>query len=151
MIVRDAIQAATAAFDAAGCASPKLDAQLLIADALEVSRERLFLDPDMEIPPPAARVIAENVRRRNERGMVSAEWAVGILAAIAIAGVLLAVVTDGAVQEALLKFILSDPRVSCVIPATSRPERMRENAAAGVGPWFDEGAREYVAKVAASS
>ena len=38
--------------------------------------------------------------------MVSAEWAVGILAAIAIAGVLLAVVTDGAVQDALLKFIL---------------------------------------------
>ncbi len=46
------------------------------------------------------------LRRRNERGMVSAEWAVGILAAIAIAGVLLAVVTDGAVQDALLKFIL---------------------------------------------
>jgi hypothetical protein len=46
------------------------------------------------------------VRRRNERGMISAEWAVGILAAIAVAGVLLAVVTNGAVQEALLKFIL---------------------------------------------
>lgn len=45
-------------------------------------------------------------RRRDERGMVSAEWAVGILAAIAIAGVLLAVVTNGAVQDALLQFIL---------------------------------------------
>ena len=45
-------------------------------------------------------------RRRDQRGMVSAEWAVGILAAIAIAGVLLAVVTNGAVQDALLKFIL---------------------------------------------
>jgi Protein of unknown function (DUF4244) len=44
--------------------------------------------------------------RRGERGMVSAEWAVGILAAIAIAGVLLAVVTDGQVQDALLQFIL---------------------------------------------
>ena len=43
---------------------------------------------------------------RNERGMVSAEWAVGIVAAIAIAGVLLAVVTTGSVQDALLKFIL---------------------------------------------
>ena len=38
--------------------------------------------------------------------MVSAEWAVGIIAAIAIAGVLLAVVTSGPVKAALLKFIL---------------------------------------------
>jgi hypothetical protein len=43
---------------------------------------------------------------RNDRGMVSAEWAVGIIAAIAIAGVLLAVVTSGPVKAALLKFIL---------------------------------------------
>jgi hypothetical protein len=45
--------------------------------------------------------------RRSQRGMVSAEWAVGIIAAVAIAGVLLAVVTSGPVQDALLKFILS--------------------------------------------
>jgi hypothetical protein len=43
---------------------------------------------------------------RNQRGMVSAEWAVGIIAAIGIAGVLIAVVTNGAVQDALLAFIL---------------------------------------------
>lgn len=43
----------------------------------------------------------------DERGMVSAEWAVGLIAAIAIAGVLLAVVTNGAVTEALLRFILA--------------------------------------------
>jgi release factor glutamine methyltransferase len=36
-----------------------------------VGRERLFLDPDMEIPPPAARVIAGHVRRRNEREPVA--------------------------------------------------------------------------------
>jgi aryl-alcohol dehydrogenase-like predicted oxidoreductase len=47
--------------------------------------------------------------------------------------------------QALLKFILSDARVSCAIPATSRPERMRENAEAGEAPWFDREAREYVA------
>jgi aryl-alcohol dehydrogenase-like predicted oxidoreductase len=46
--------------------------------------------------------------------------------------------------QALLKFILSDPRVSCVIPATSRPERMRENAIAGSPPWFGPEEREYV-------
>ena len=44
--------------------------------------------------------------RRSQRGMVSAEWAVGIIAAVAIAGVLLAVVTGGQVQDVLLKFIL---------------------------------------------
>lgn len=43
---------------------------------------------------------------RDERGMVSAEWAVGILAAIAIAGVLVGVVTNGAVEDAILKFLL---------------------------------------------
>jgi aryl-alcohol dehydrogenase-like predicted oxidoreductase len=47
--------------------------------------------------------------------------------------------------QALLKFILSDPRVSCVIPATSSPERMIENAEAGSEPWFGEEEREYVA------
>jgi hypothetical protein len=44
--------------------------------------------------------------RRNQRGMVSAEWAVGIIAAIGIAGVLLAVVTSGPVEQAILEFIL---------------------------------------------
>ena len=48
--------------------------------------------------------------------------------------------------QALLKFILSDPRVSCVIPATSRPERMRKNACAGEPPWFGPEEREHVAK-----
>ncbi|MGI3782960.1 MAG: DUF4244 domain-containing protein [Janthinobacterium lividum] len=47
------------------------------------------------------------VRRPHaERGMVSAEWAVGIVAAVAIAGVLLAVVTSGAVKAALLGIVL---------------------------------------------
>jgi aryl-alcohol dehydrogenase-like predicted oxidoreductase len=51
--------------------------------------------------------------------------------------------------QALLKWILSDPRVSCVIPATSRPERMRENALAGDLPWLDADARAYVEQLAA--
>jgi hypothetical protein len=36
-----------------------------------------------------------------------------------------------------------------VIPATRRPERVPENAAAGDPPWFDAETREYVARVAA--
>jgi aryl-alcohol dehydrogenase-like predicted oxidoreductase len=50
--------------------------------------------------------------------------------------------------QALLKWILSEPRVHCVIPATSKRERAIENAAAGDPPWFDEEAREYVAGLA---
>jgi aryl-alcohol dehydrogenase-like predicted oxidoreductase len=46
--------------------------------------------------------------------------------------------------QALLKWILSDPRVHSVIPATSRPARATENAAAGNPPWFDAETRAYV-------
>ena len=51
-------------------------------------------------------VLVDQIARRGQRGMVSAEWAVGIIAAIAIAGVLLAVVTNGVVEKALLEVIL---------------------------------------------
>ena len=50
--------------------------------------------------------------------------------------------------QALLKFVLSDERVSCAIPATSSPERMRENARAGEPPWFGDEERTYVADLA---
>jgi aryl-alcohol dehydrogenase-like predicted oxidoreductase len=50
--------------------------------------------------------------------------------------------------QALLKWALSDPRCHVVIPATSRPERVHENAAAGAPPWFDEEARALVARLA---
>ena len=71
MTARDALDAATTSLEAAGCMSPRLDAELLIADALGARREDLFLDPDMEVPPRAARVIAQHVRRRNEREPVA--------------------------------------------------------------------------------
>ena len=50
--------------------------------------------------------------------------------------------------QALLKFVLSDERVSCAIPATSSPERMRENARAGEPPWFGAEERGYVTGLA---
>jgi aryl-alcohol dehydrogenase-like predicted oxidoreductase len=37
-------------------------------------------------------------------------------------------------NQLLLKFVLSQPAVTCVIPGTSSPEHMRDNAAAGIGP-----------------
>jgi aryl-alcohol dehydrogenase-like predicted oxidoreductase len=50
--------------------------------------------------------------------------------------------------QALLKWVLSDKRCHVAIPATSRPERMTENAAAGQAPWFGAGERAYVSKLA---
>jgi len=50
--------------------------------------------------------------------------------------------------QALLKFVLSDERVSCVIPATSKPERAQENARAGEPPFFGEEEQEYVRRLA---
>jgi aryl-alcohol dehydrogenase-like predicted oxidoreductase len=52
--------------------------------------------------------------------------------------------------QALLKWIVSDPRVHCAIPATSRIERVRENAAAGDEPLLDPDTRAYIASLAAA-
>jgi diketogulonate reductase-like aldo/keto reductase len=52
--------------------------------------------------------------------------------------------------QALLKWVLSDLRVDLVIPATSRPDRARENALAGSPPWFGPEERAYVARLARS-
>jgi diketogulonate reductase-like aldo/keto reductase len=46
--------------------------------------------------------------------------------------------------QVLLKWILSDSRTHVVIPATSKPTRMLENAAAGEPPWFDQDDRDRV-------
>lgn len=50
--------------------------------------------------------------------------------------------------QALLKWILSDPRCQVAIPATSDVEHMRENAAAGDPPWFGPEERAYVERLA---
>jgi aryl-alcohol dehydrogenase-like predicted oxidoreductase len=50
--------------------------------------------------------------------------------------------------QVLLKWILSDERVHCVIPATSNADHARENAVAGDPPWFDGDARTYVRQLA---
>jgi release factor glutamine methyltransferase len=68
---RDALDAAITALAAAGCDTPRMDAELLIADALGVEREALVRDPAMGVSGSAARLIGERVRRRVAREPVA--------------------------------------------------------------------------------
>lgn len=69
--VRDALAAAEEAFRAAGCDTPRLDAEVLLADAMGVDRGVLVADPGRGIEPAVARVMGERVRRRLEREPVA--------------------------------------------------------------------------------
>lgn len=46
--------------------------------------------------------------------------------------------------QALLAWVISDARVAITIPATTRPERIRENAAAGSLPRLPDEMRDYI-------
>jgi diketogulonate reductase-like aldo/keto reductase len=50
--------------------------------------------------------------------------------------------------QLLLKFVLGNPAVTCVIPATSRPEHLVDNMKAGVGAVPDEKMRTQIAVAA---
>jgi aryl-alcohol dehydrogenase-like predicted oxidoreductase len=50
--------------------------------------------------------------------------------------------------QALLKWVLSDLRCHVAIPATSKPGRITENAAAGGPPWFGPEEPDYVSTLA---
>jgi release factor glutamine methyltransferase len=65
--VGDALGAATAALTAAGVDSPRLDAELLLADALGCDRAALAADPEAPVPAAAARSFGACVRRRVRR------------------------------------------------------------------------------------
>ncbi len=63
--VRDALDSAVIAIGAAGSDTPRLDAELLLADALGVDRTALFLDPGREVSGPAVQAFQDAVRRRS--------------------------------------------------------------------------------------
>jgi aryl-alcohol dehydrogenase-like predicted oxidoreductase len=53
--------------------------------------------------------------------------------------------------QALLKWILSERRCHVAIPATSSPDHLRANAAAGDPPWLGPDERKYIAALAGHS
>jgi release factor glutamine methyltransferase len=62
--IRDALDSAVIAIAAAGCETPRLDAELLLAHVLGVARERLLLDRDLAVAGPSVRAFQDAVRRR---------------------------------------------------------------------------------------
>jgi release factor glutamine methyltransferase len=52
------------AIAAAGCETPRLDAEVLLAHALGVARGRLFVDGELMVEGPAVRTFQDAVRRR---------------------------------------------------------------------------------------
>jgi release factor glutamine methyltransferase len=69
--VRDALGGAADALRAAGVESPRLDAELLLAEATGWDRARLGADPEAGVPAAPARRFAETVRRRLRREPVA--------------------------------------------------------------------------------
>jgi release factor glutamine methyltransferase len=68
---RDALAAATDALAAAGVDTPRLDAELLLAEATGMDRARLAADPDAPVEPAAGRRFGDMVRRRLRRQPVA--------------------------------------------------------------------------------
>ena len=69
--VSEALEAAVDGLTAAGVESPRLDAELLLAEASGWDRAMLAADPGRGIPAPAARSFGEMVRRRLRREPVA--------------------------------------------------------------------------------
>ncbi|MEA2375772.1 MAG: release factor glutamine methyltransferase [Thermoleophilaceae bacterium] len=69
--VRDAIAAARVELEAAGCDSARLDAELLLADALDTDRARLHSHPEADVPAAAEERIGRHVARRAAREPVA--------------------------------------------------------------------------------
>jgi release factor glutamine methyltransferase len=69
--VHDALDSALIALTAAGCPTPQLDAEVLLAAAMGVDRAVLIADPDRAIDPAAARTFQDFARRRTAREPVA--------------------------------------------------------------------------------
>lgn len=70
-MIGEALSASVDALRAAGVEEPRLDAELLLAEATGWERAHLVANPEAEIPPAATRRFAEMVRRRLRREPVA--------------------------------------------------------------------------------
>jgi release factor glutamine methyltransferase len=61
---REALDGARTAIAAAGCETPRLDAEILLAEVLGVSREQLLTDSSLRVQGPSVRAYQNAVRRR---------------------------------------------------------------------------------------
>ena len=69
--VREALEASVDALQAAGVEDPRLDAELLLGEAMGCERSALIADGGAEVPAPSARLFGEMVRRRLRREPVA--------------------------------------------------------------------------------
>ena len=69
--VRDALDSALIALTAAGCDTPRLDAELLLADAMGVDRAVIVSDPGRGLAPDEARRFQAYAARRAQREPVA--------------------------------------------------------------------------------
>lgn len=69
--VREALDSALIALTASGCDSPRLDAELLLADAMGVSRAAIVAGPERGLEPTQARRFQDHARRRAQREPVA--------------------------------------------------------------------------------
>ncbi len=69
--VREALDSAVDALEAAGVETPRLDAELLLAEATGWDRARLAAEPETGVPASAGRQFGEMVRRRLRREPVA--------------------------------------------------------------------------------
>lgn len=69
--VGEVLEVATIALDEAGVENASFDAELLLATAMGVGRERLYAEAELEVSPAATRKFRSRVRRRLKREPVA--------------------------------------------------------------------------------
>lgn len=70
-MIREALTSATDAMRAIGVEDPRLDAEVMLAEAAGLSRAELIANPERQLAPPASRLFGEMVRRRLRREPVA--------------------------------------------------------------------------------